>query len=225
MDIKCKNPITGKFEKVVLDNMIKIKTDPDEVIPDDTLTVYDLQNKNLQVLVDGKLVKFTNAYTDEDMEKVRSLVTKIDDSVSESTIPTSKSVKDYVDNNSGHSRHNYSTDEQVVGTWIDGRPVYEQTCVIPALTNINGYPLFTIQNIDLVINLDLIGMQDDGIWNTHTFKNKFEINADGVVKNFTDYNFSNGAVSTIRYTKTTDATKIKSTSEEEVIESEVTSDE
>lgn len=87
MDIKCKNPITGEFEKIVLDNMIKIKTDPSEVIPDDTVTVYDLPNKNLQVLANGELVKFTNAYTDEDMEKLRSLPTsEIDVMVFKGTI-------------------------------------------------------------------------------------------------------------------------------------------
>lgn len=27
----------------------------------------------------------------------------------------------------GGSTHNYSTDEQIVGTWIDGKPLYEKT--------------------------------------------------------------------------------------------------
>lgn len=93
MDIKCKNPITGEFEKIVLDNMIKIKTDSSEVIPDDTVTVYDLPNKNLQVLADGELVKFTNAYTDEDMEKVRSLPTSEIDDTTESLTKTYSSSK------------------------------------------------------------------------------------------------------------------------------------
>lgn len=45
MDIKYKNPITGEFDKIVLDNMIKIKTDPSEVIPDDTVTAFDLSDR------------------------------------------------------------------------------------------------------------------------------------------------------------------------------------
>lgn len=40
---------------------------------------------------------------------------------------------------SGSSSHNYSTDEQVVGTWIDGKPVYEKSFeVTMASTNGNA---------------------------------------------------------------------------------------
>lgn len=31
---------------------------------------------------------------------------------------------------SGSSGHNYSTEEQIVGTWIDGSPIYEKTFVV-----------------------------------------------------------------------------------------------
>ena len=36
------------------------------------------------------------------------------------------------------SEHNYSTTEQVVGTWIDGKPLYERVIAIPNTTAINN---------------------------------------------------------------------------------------
>jgi hypothetical protein len=34
--------------------------------------------------------------------------------------------------------HNYSTDEQVIGTWIDGKPLYEKTIIVnhPAINGV-----------------------------------------------------------------------------------------
>ena len=57
----------------------------------------------------------------------------------------------------GGSSHTYSTTEQVVGTWIDGKPVYEKTYAL------NGFQInqqWTTSNItepiDKVIKADLI---------------------------------------------------------------------
>jgi len=33
-------------------------------------------------------------------------------------------------NSQSKAKHNYSTDEQVVGTWIDGKPLYEKTIYV-----------------------------------------------------------------------------------------------
>lgn len=38
-------------------------------------------------------------------------------------------------NESGGSGHNYSTTEQVIGTWIDSKPLYEKTFEFSALNN------------------------------------------------------------------------------------------
>ena len=35
------------------------------------------------------------------------------------------------------SSHNYSTTEQVIGTWIDGKPVYEQVIVFQSQITLN----------------------------------------------------------------------------------------
>ena len=56
----------------------------------------------------------------------------------------------------GDSGHTYSTTEQVIGTWIDGKPLYEKTilCEIPSggtrNTNHNITSLGTIVNIAAV---------------------------------------------------------------------------
>ena len=57
---------------------------------------------------------------------------------------------------SGGSSHNYSTTEQIVGTWVDGSPVYEKTVVAK---NINyptvgdGYVIGTILNSNEIIEI------------------------------------------------------------------------
>ena len=42
---------------------------------------------------------------------------------------------------SGNASHNYSTDEQVVGTWIDGKPLYEKT-IARTFTGDEAYTVF-----------------------------------------------------------------------------------
>lgn len=48
--------------------------------------------------------------------------------------------------------HNYSTDEQVVGTWIDGKPLYEKTIAIEKNTLSSGEHTYNhgIANVDLI---------------------------------------------------------------------------
>lgn len=54
------------------------------------------------------------------------------------------------------SKHNYSTTEQVVGTWIDGKPIYEivNTYVTPKTINTTGWTDtgIYIASIEKVIN-------------------------------------------------------------------------
>ena len=52
--------------------------------------------------------------------------------------------------------HHYSTDEQVVGTWIDGSTIYEKTIVeknISYQTSSTDYILDTISNVDEVVEI------------------------------------------------------------------------
>lgn len=63
--------------------------------------------------------------------------------------------------------HNYSTDEKVIGTWIDGKPVYEKTYIVEQSFN-NGINQFlSLDNID-VINVFNIALYD-GMYNHHWY--------------------------------------------------------
>lgn len=46
--------------------------------------------------------------------------------------------------------HNYSTEEQIVGKWIDGKPIYEK--VINVENFIIGNNEITLENLDTIIN-------------------------------------------------------------------------
>lgn len=66
--------------------------------------------------------------------------------------------------------HIYSTDETVVGTWIDGKPVYEKTMdnlylpsVIDGLPDVSVYPLSGI-SIDKVISIGGVRTTNTGIF-------------------------------------------------------------
>lgn len=72
---------------------------------------------------------------------------------------TAKNFKEFYDKifpylNGGLARNNYSTDEQVVGTWIDGKPLYQKTVEITtpsALdTNTNVYDLSSLSISNIV---------------------------------------------------------------------------
>lgn len=55
----------------------------------------------------------------------------------------------------GTPTHHYSTTEHVVGTWIDGKPIYEKTIEVTSYTvNTNIYVPHGISNIDALINMN-----------------------------------------------------------------------
>lgn len=55
--------------------------------------------------------------------------------------------------------HNYSTTEQVVGTWIDGKPVYERTFVFPKNAIVNNHIDYTIQDLKDIIKVNALKNQ------------------------------------------------------------------
>lgn len=107
-----------------------------------------------------------------------------------------------------NSNHTYSTEEQVVGTWIDGKPIYEKTVVYEGVLT-NEKTLYDTSGIN-VINLFNIGFYDsDNIRSGNRIINyernisydpqgiRVEINSD-YGSQFVKADF------TIQYTKTTD---------------------
>ena len=49
----------------------------------------------------------------------------------------------------GDNLHEYSTEEKIIGKWIDGKPIYEKTFEIGSKSS--NYT-FTIENLDKIIN-------------------------------------------------------------------------
>lgn len=108
---------------------------------------------------------------------------------------------------SGSGGHNYSTTEHVVGTWIDGKTVYEKTIVATNIrVNTSDWQnLEQISDIDTLINTEgtitiLFNGQQTGIG---TYFN-VSVNSSGYVRFFcTAWNNENAdVVVIIRYTKT-----------------------
>ncbi len=127
--------------------------------------------------------------------------------VEDVSVPTGNTEIRYKDipyGNGGVPLHNYSTSEQVVGTWIDGKPVYEITANFNSEITINSgtFTNTTIPTTDKKAILSAVGT-----------------NATGTCWNFISANCDNGSyvqvyhtrgsaitlkTLTIRYTKTTD---------------------
>ena len=109
-------------------------------------------------------------------------------------------------------RSTYSTDEQVIGTWIDGKPIYRKTFSFNLGSSINQWSTIgTIANIKLPIRF--YGM----FWNASTtFSIPYAYSSEDVAlycdtssKLFREqhsYTYANGlpAFAVIEYTKTTD---------------------
>nr|DAS65368.1 MAG TPA: hypothetical protein [Bacteriophage sp.] len=70
-------------------------------------------------------------------------VTLIDSTSTNNQYPSAKAVKEYVD-----KKQTYSTDEIVVGTWIDGKPIYRK------VVDIGDLPNNTSKYIDHNINIE-----------------------------------------------------------------------
>lgn len=101
----------------------------------------------------------------------------------------------------GGLTHHYSTTEQVVGTWADGRPIYEKTWITNSPISIQANTWtnteFTLSNLDFPVNAVLIA--DGG---------SFPVTCT-VINGYVAINYPRGTSLTsysivIQYTKTTD---------------------
>lgn len=101
-------------------------------------------------------------------------------------------------------QHNYSTSEQVIGTWIGGKPLYELTVVFSSeiTVNSNTWTDTTISTTDKKAIVNVIGINSTG-----TCWNMLSANCD-VGSYVQVYHTGGSAITlktlTIQYTKTTD---------------------
>lgn len=98
----------------------------------------------------------------------------------------------------GNSQINYSTEEQVVGTWIDGRPLYQKTYNMNCTADDFNEDL---TNLDIATCVELKPYAWDGNQYYFDTRVKWDSSSKQLV-------FSNGYIYyshlTIQYTKTTD---------------------
>lgn len=120
----------------------------------------------------------------------------------------------YAPSGSGSSGHNYSTQEQVVGTWIDGKPLYEITLDFGSISANSAKTIdVSSLNIDYVTSFNTTALLNNGtlvpIPISHTVnmgsQHFCRYNTSG---SFGIYTGSGQAITqaymTVRYIKTTD---------------------
>ena len=110
--------------------------------------------------------------------------------------------------NNGGPAHHYSTSEQVVGTWIDGKPIYEKTVNTGSFTTGYGTVSHNILNIDNIISYYFIAKRSDangGWFDNNSVGNDilFTVNKTEIYRQSNSISCEKSYL-TIQYTKTTD---------------------
>ena len=103
--------------------------------------------------------------------------------------------------------NNYSTDEQVVGTWINGKPLYRKVVVID---NPSRGMTFSIANIDEPINVIWKQAHPTGVFFSYNYDGSSMsiVSFNSISKNFEitlQGAFNGKIVVIVEYTKTTNA--------------------
>ena len=171
-----KTAVTGQYVAYRLATPVVIQLTPTEVV---TL----LGENNIYANSGDVTVEYFN----EDASQFNDLI---------ETIITSSS-SDY---------HVYSTNEKVVGRWIDGKPIYEKTFVFSSSVTIGKVWTatgFTITNGSFIINSILMRFNNNG-----TIAHSVNIlPSTGAITLSTDSDYTNltaGSTLTVQYIKTTD---------------------
>lgn len=84
-----------------------------------------------------------------------------------------------IDNTS--NREVYSTEEQVIGTWIDGKPLYRKAYTVNAITSADNKSHFiTISNFDHTV-VNMYGNMQAMNWASRYILPYFEIQGEGIL--------------------------------------------
>lgn len=148
-------------------------------------------------------VAYDNATSELEAENVQEAIDELDKYVDDNKLDYRVEERKLVVGGGLGQKHNYSTDEQIVGTWIDGKPIYEKVLVLPELIGIMPNTWYIIPNFDFSFCKDCVycgGMNDTGAY--------FPISggkADNKLQIMTYRNAAVGITKIIlKYTKTTD---------------------
>lgn len=121
--------------------------------------LVDLSDVSISSPSDGQVLIYDSAnaeWVNSSVGNPSSLASMSDVTL---TNPTSGQVLTYngsewVNQTGGGSGHTYSTTEQVVGTWIDGKPIYEKTIYGQFASNVSDLTVsYDVSDLDRVIDL------------------------------------------------------------------------
>lgn len=109
----------------------------------------------------------------------------------------------------------YSTEEQIVGTWLDGKPIYRKVVELGNLPNATTKDItLNIQNVNEIVSINAICSNESEVWVIPNAYSTQYINgivvrfANNIIENISIYasfdasGFTGRAV--LEYTKTTD---------------------
>lgn len=189
-----------------------------------TDTLGSVVFKRYKYSADEQLWKFeydlnNSSFTAKQWEAINSgitaeLVAKIDDVNEKNVIDDTKTTNANAwsaakTQTEIDARHKYSTEEKVIGKWIDGKPIYRKVFYSPTNWS-NGTIVGNIGNVDVVININSTSCTNNGNWftgyNVPTLENTAYVQPDGsvvVARAGTFVNNIKGLV-IVEYTKTTD---------------------
>lgn len=117
-------------------------------------------------------------------------------------------------NTDGTPTHHYSTSEKVIGTWIDGKPLYEKTVDCGSLLTASSSIPHGISNLKRIVSFDGNAVQDNGDllpiplvqWGRDVadYQVRVSANSSNIVLSTTSGTVMASVIVTVRYTKTTD---------------------
>lgn len=148
-----------------------------------------------------------NKVNANDMNEIKNVINTNDANVGDLADLNTKNISNIVNAiNEVNDKFNYSTEEQRIGTWIDGKPLYRKT--IYRGQNLNSFE-HGIKNVDKII------INNDYTFRVHNSGNCISLNASGAgtytYANQSTVTINNAAGAspsqvyiTLEYTKTTD---------------------
>jgi len=152
--------IRGKADKITT----YTKTEVDELVPDNKEVLEDLSDSEGKLAYKGEVIGGGGNANERELTYAEYQALSEEEQMN----GTNYFVKDYPSGSGGgggSSKHEYSTEEKVVGTWIDGKPIYE--IVIDygeriAYTSLGNQPKSDTNplNIDTLIFCDAEWLQD-----------------------------------------------------------------
>ena len=122
-----------------------------------SVILYDLYRKPLRAISDiTEILTTSNEYYIQ-ISFAKSIVV-IDGEVILSKMPNS----DYVSNIDSSNLEHYSTTEQIIGTWIDGKPIYKKTILQNTFTAGESEINHNISDVERIVNISGIAYRTDG---------------------------------------------------------------